>query len=136
MKFLVAMDESSFARAALDKALELAAPCKAEVVVLSVVPNLGVVEEMPDKLVQRLKRETEAVLEKAYDQAIKAGVMAETRLASGVSPADTILEAANSVGADVIFIGHRGSTNLERFLIGSVAHALVTYAPCSVMVVK
>lgn len=136
MKFLVAMDESSFAKVALNKALELAAECKAQVVVLTVIPNLGVVEEMPEKLVQRLEREAGDVLAWAKEQAAKAGVSVETRLESGTSPADTILDAAASIKADFIVIGHRGSTNLERFLIGSVAHALVTYAPCSVLVVK
>jgi len=136
MKLLVAMDASSFAKAALDKALELAAPCKAQVVVLSVVPNLGIVEEMPQKLVDRLKREAESVLAEAKDRAAKAGVTVETLLQSGTSPADTILDAAAKAKADLIVIGHRGSSNLERFLIGSVAHALVTYAPCSVLVVK
>ena len=136
MKILVAMDDSSFAKAALNKALELAAPCKANITVVSVVPNLGVVEEMPQKLVDKLERETEAALAEAYDKAIKAGVSAETKLLHGASPADAILEAAKLAKADMIVIGSRGKTKVDRFLVGSVANALVTYAPCSVLVVK
>lgn len=136
MKLMVALDNSGFAQAALAKALELAAPCKADLVMLSVVPNVGVVEEMPQKLVDKLVKDAEAVLAAAYDKAAKAGVAAETKLVRGASPADAILEAAEAIGCDMIVVGHRGATNLERFLIGSVARTLVAHATCSVLVVK
>jgi nucleotide-binding universal stress UspA family protein len=33
-------------------------------------------------------------------------------------------------------LGHKSKSGLERLLIGSVAGKVVTYAPCSVLVVR
>ncbi|WP_285906044.1 universal stress protein [Pseudodesulfovibrio pelocollis] len=136
MIILVAMDDSGFARAALEQALKMAAPVKAEVVALSVVPNVGVVEGMQDTMVARLEREAASLMDEASTTGSKQGVTVRTRVASGVSPANTIIDVAKEIKADLIVVGHRGKSNLEKFLIGSVTNALVTYAPCSVLVVK
>jgi nucleotide-binding universal stress UspA family protein len=37
---------------------------------------------------------------------------------------------------DLIVIGTRGSSGLKKMLLGSAASGIVTYATCSVMVVK
>jgi nucleotide-binding universal stress UspA family protein len=136
MVILVAMDGSDFARTALTKALELAAPGKAEVVALNVTPYVGVVEEMPQKLVDRLEREAAALMQEVKAAGAEYGVPLMTRVESGVSPAEKILDVAKEIKADLIVVGHRGKTNLEKFIIGSVASSLVTHSPCSVLVVK
>ncbi|MFH1914621.1 MAG: universal stress protein [Pseudomonadota bacterium] len=136
MIILVAMDDSGFARAALEQALKIAAPVKAEVVALSVVPHTGLVEGMQDTMIARLEREAASLMDEAGTAGNKQGVKIKTRVESGISPANTILDVAKDIKADLIVVGHRGKSNLERFLIGSVTNALVTYAPCSVLVVK
>ena len=45
-----------------------------------------------------------------------------------------IVEFAEELQADMIMIGHRGLTNLQRFFLGSVAAKVVAHAPCSVYV--
>lgn len=35
---------------------------------------------------------------------------------------------------ELILIGHRGLSNLERFFIGSVAAKVVRHAPCTILV--
>jgi nucleotide-binding universal stress UspA family protein len=47
-----------------------------------------------------------------------------------------IVEYAESQGIDLIVIGTRGSSGLKKMLLGSEASGIVTYATCSVMVVK
>ncbi|MUM77598.1 universal stress protein [Pseudodesulfovibrio sp. F-1] len=136
MIIMVAMDDSGFARAALDQALKMAAAVKAEVVAVSVVPHLGLVEGMQDSMIARLESEAASLMEEAASAGSKQGVTVKTRVASGVSPADSIIDVAREIKADLIVVGHRGKSNLEKFLIGSVTNALVTYAPCSVLVVK
>ena len=37
---------------------------------------------------------------------------------------------------DIIVVGTRGKTGLKKLLLGSVALGVVTYAPCTVMVIK
>ncbi|MEJ2673220.1 MAG: universal stress protein [Deltaproteobacteria bacterium] len=57
-------------------------------------------------------------------------------LASGPSPADEIVEVAKKEAADLIVIGSRGLAGQTMSFLGSTATKVVTYAPCSVLVVK
>lgn len=51
-------------------------------------------------------------------------------------PAEEIIRLANIHHADLIVIGSRGLTGLNRILQGSVSSQVVENAPCSVLVVK
>jgi nucleotide-binding universal stress UspA family protein len=51
-------------------------------------------------------------------------------------PADEIIRLANIYKADLIIIGSRGLTGVERIIQGSVSIQVVEEAPCSVLVVK
>jgi nucleotide-binding universal stress UspA family protein len=49
-------------------------------------------------------------------------------------PCESILDFAEEVGAEMIMIGHRGISDLRRFVMGSVAAKVVAHANCSVYV--
>lgn len=51
-------------------------------------------------------------------------------------PADAILRAADEVGCDLIVMGTHGRTGLDRFLLGSVAEAVLRRAHCPVVTVR
>jgi len=51
-------------------------------------------------------------------------------------PAETIIQFAESVEADLIVAGTHGRTGLGRRLLGSVAERLVRHAECPVMTVR
>lgn len=51
-------------------------------------------------------------------------------------PADAILRAAHEVGSDLIVMGTHGRTGLDRFLLGSVAEAVLRRAHCPVVTVR
>lgn len=137
MKILVAMDDSTFAQKALQTALETARNAGAsEMFILSVVPQLGAYDEMIPRLMERLKRDAQKVVEKAAEEAARSDIRAHTVIEEGVSPADNIVGFAAEHAVDLIVVGHRGKANLEKFLLGSVAMHTVSHAPCSVLVVK
>jgi len=46
------------------------------------------------------------------------------------------VDQARETGADFIFAGPHGVTGITRFLLGSVARAIVRFAPCSVELVR
>ena len=48
------------------------------------------------------------------------------------NPAHEIIRAATDWEADLIVMGTRGRTGLERLLLGSVARKVLQHAPCSV----
>ena len=52
------------------------------------------------------------------------------------SPKHVILEEAKTFGADLIVVGSHGYGAINRFLLGSVSHAIVLHAKCSVEIVR
>jgi nucleotide-binding universal stress UspA family protein len=63
-----------------------------------------------------------------------AGMQAEALVQDG-SPAHRLIEAAADWDADLIVVGSRGQSGLERLLVGSVARAVLYHASCSVLIV-
>jgi nucleotide-binding universal stress UspA family protein len=51
-------------------------------------------------------------------------------------PAEEIIRLASIYGAELIVLGSRGLTGVNRILKGSVSSEVVSEAPCTVMVVK
>ena len=51
-------------------------------------------------------------------------------------PAEQIVLLANEEAVDAIVMGHRGESFLQRWLLGSVAKRVLSYANCTVVVVR
>ena len=64
-----------------------------------------------------------------------AGRTATGELREG-DPADQLRRAATDPAGDLIVVGSRGYVGVTRLVMGSVAHAVLTHAHCSVLVVK
>lgn len=78
----------------------------------------------------------EALLEEAEREARAKGVReVATRVAFG-DPADTILDVAGEVGADLIVMGSRGLSDVRALFVGSVSHKVLNRAECTVVTVK
>ena len=137
MKILVAMDDSDFARKALAQAIRMAKIESSELIIMTVIPHMGVIDELPPGFVEKLKRTGEKVLKEASKQAEQEGIKTTEILEEGVAPADNIITCAEEYQANLIVMGHRGiNAKMERFFLGSVAFRVVSHAPCSVLVVK
>lgn len=129
---LIAYDGSDSAKHAFDEAVDLAKRYAAQLTVLAVSrpPEFG------------SEVETEAVMENSLQhyrdllEPLKAcAPEAHFEVAVG-HPAVKITTYAEANGVDLIVLGHRGKTLFERWLIGSVAKKVMSYAPCSVLVVR
>lgn len=51
-------------------------------------------------------------------------------------PADQLCRAASDPAGDLLVVGSRGHVGITRLVMGSVAHAVLTHARCSVLVVR
>jgi nucleotide-binding universal stress UspA family protein len=51
-------------------------------------------------------------------------------------PAEELLDVARSVGADLILVGSKGLTGVERLVLGSVSERVVREAKCTVEVAR
>ena len=61
------------------------------------------------------------------------GLMVSSVLTEG-DPTHVLLDEAAQWGAESIFVGARGLSRVERFLLGSVSAAVAARAPCAVEV--
>jgi nucleotide-binding universal stress UspA family protein len=69
------------------------------------------------------------------DQARQAGFEATARCRKQeTTSANAILAEADAIGADAIVMGSRGLTGLKSLLLGSVSHAVIQHAACTVVV--
>jgi hypothetical protein len=71
----------------------------------------------------------------AVEELISSGLTATPVITAG-DPKRVLLDEADAWGADCLFIGARGHNRLARFMLGSVATAVVARAHCSVEVVR
>lgn len=60
---------------------------------------------------------------------------APVHVALGLAPADLLRQVADEEDAELLVVGSRGRGSMKAAFLGSTAHALVTHAPCPVVVV-
>jgi nucleotide-binding universal stress UspA family protein len=136
MKILVPVDGSAYSLKAVETACDLAkAQAPASIVLTAVAVQIPELEEGV-YIAEKMKVQAEIALAKAKEVAQGKGVTAEVFLATGASPADEIVRVAKDQQVDLIVIGSRGLAGKTRSFLGSTASQVVTYSPCSVLVVK
>jgi nucleotide-binding universal stress UspA family protein len=128
-RILVPIDWAELSNRAFQLATSLARDHNAELVVLNVVPLAAEMYGPPrecylDHLLVELRRM------KPSDPATRV----QYRLAQG-DPATEILRVARESQCDLIVMGTHGRTGLTRFLMGSVAEAVLRLARCLVLTV-
>jgi nucleotide-binding universal stress UspA family protein len=137
MKILVPVDGSPYSLKAVESACDLAkAQPPAEVVLLAVTPDLLDLEDEGHYVADKLRRQAEGALTLAKTKAQEKGISATSLLATGVSVAEEICQVAKDQKANLVVIGSRGLGAKTRFFLGGTASKVVTYCPCSVLVVK
>ncbi|WP_394741868.1 universal stress protein [Natronococcus roseus] len=127
-EILVATDGSDIAATAADRGLEIAERLEATVHVVSVVDRADVDDE---SVHERHRTYVERVERDCHDR----GLTVETSVRSG-RPRRELLECADECDVELIVMGTHGRTGLERWLMGSVAIAVVREARCPVLTVN
>lgn len=143
MKILLAVDDSSYSSAAAGVVGARPWPQGTTVRVLSVVEAVPLpatelwydTDNLVERAQQELQTRAKALVERVTQALQGSGLLAEPVLREG-DPRSVIVDEAEKWGADLIVLGSHGYTGLQRFLLGSVAHSVVSHAPCSVEVVR
>jgi nucleotide-binding universal stress UspA family protein len=78
---------------------------------------------------------TGQALEQARQALSGTRAQVSTELQQGRA-AEVILRRAEELGADLVAVGSRGLNAVARFLLGSVAERVASYAPCPVLVAR
>jgi nucleotide-binding universal stress UspA family protein len=82
-------------------------------------------------------KDAKSWLDNFNQQAKENNIQLRTELINSTRPVDyVILEYAEEKQIDLIVMGTRGRTGFKKLLLGSTPSSVVTYAHCTVMVVK
>lgn len=147
LRVLVAVDGSKHSEAAVEFMRALRPGAETEFIVLTVIEPVRTVYAAGDPLlgpeVYRLMEEYLAAQEaeaKEYASRVAAqlgewGSPAETVVLTG-QPAEEVVQVAQERRADLVLMGARGLNPILYWILGSVSHHVVRYAPCSVLIVK
>lgn len=146
VRLLVGVDGTPDSESAIDQIAARNWPPGSSVVVFSAVSPIGLyvdpalaydLVQWPEDLEGSAKHweRMEQVTNDAAAKLREAGLLVTTIVREG-APAAMLLEEAETLGADCIFLGARGHRFMERFLLGSVSSAVATRAGCSVEVIR
>src|SRR6266699_6027219 len=144
MKILLPVDASPYSEVAVQAVTERPWPSGTTVRVLSAVESVGVPAMGPlmfdaagslEQLQQQRTKEANQLTEKVANSLAASGLATETVVHDG-DPRSVIVDEAEDWKADLIVVGSHGYTGIKKWLLGSVAHSVVSHAPCSVEVVR
>lgn len=150
MKLLVAVDGSEASNKALQKAIDLAVPAHALVVLMTVIEPISDYfpkvmmptgdwvgwQSAPNVELEKALMETgQALLQKGETICQQAGVEYQTRLEIG-NPREIICAIAKDEAPDFLVMGSRGLGTVERLMLGSVSDYVVHHATRPVIVVR
>ena len=146
-RILVAVDGSDTSMKAADYAITLAKNNdnnEAEIFVINVIDIPPMFKMLPSDTRKQLIRigrqqatqifDTIEQIAKRHD--VKTNKINTEMVETSMSAADEIIRYAKEKGVDLIVVGTKGRSGMSKALLGSVASKVVTYSPCSVLVVR
>ena len=136
-RILLPVDGSESSSRAVKKAFALAKEIKTDVTAIYVTefPYLAAVDgtvTYPD-LLDIIKNRGAETLDSVKKQGEKLGIHVKTKLVEGI-PDDQIIKEAKK--DDLIIMGCKGRTALNRILIGSVCEKVIHHSKSTVMVIR
>ena len=84
---------------------------------------------------KKVKDAATNLVDRIVQQLTKAGFMAQPILKIG-DPAEEIMKVASQRHAELIVMGAKGLSAVDRILLGSVSTRIVQYAHCPVLVIR
>lgn len=127
---------------AVERAAALAALHRAKLIIVHAVAEAAPLAHLNNDVLQQLTEVSAAI------QAQVAAMFSErltalrargldVELISPIGPpGEQVAQIAKDQRADLIVVGTHGSTGISRFLLGSVATAILRHAPCDVLVCR
>jgi len=143
-RLLLPFEDAPASRRALQEAVALARRCGAALEILALFEparHLSGFEPAGyaiDEVLPRARARLSDALSAAACVAAAAGVAADVRMLEGEAidlPA-IVARRARETGADLVVMGTRGRSGTDRFLLGSVAEAILRRSPVPVLLVR
>ena len=144
-RILVATDGSKLSKKATTSAIELAALCGAELIVVKVVPRYpqsyfegGIA--LPSADVQKVEKQwtdgAQAEVDAVKKAALARGVEGKAIVVKSGVVSEALLAAAKKHKCDLIMMASHGRKGIKRLLLGSEAQHVLTHAAMPVLILK
>ena len=135
-RIILPIDGSDFAKYAAKKAFFIAKNIDVEVIIICVLDPFRYSKSHEFfHTYTRVKREhAEGYIDEINRMGKSMEVKCSTRLIDRGAPFEEIIKSANK--DDLIILGSKGHSNIERILVGSVSEKVLRHAKCSVMIVR
>jgi nucleotide-binding universal stress UspA family protein len=135
-RILVAYDGSDPASKAFAFAVDLAKKYQASLTVLAVSRPPDFAEDVETRaILENSQAHYRRLLASLHQKIAPEKIDVKLEVSVG-HPAEQIINYAERHKIDVIVVGHRGKTFLERWRLGSVSQRVLQYAHCPVIVVR
>ncbi len=145
MRILVAYDGSAAAEAAVDEVAQRPWPAGTAVRLVTAVERpvldpatraYGTCAVLTERVAAAVREEAYRSIQRALEKlGARRDLDASYELRDG-APKEALLEAIREWSPDLVLAGSHGKSSIERPFLGSVSHALVAHAPCSVEIVR
>ena len=134
-RVLVPLDGSALAEAVVPQVVELAALCKAEILLLRVALARVLPSADPVEAQVRAVEEAQAYLVRIETTLSAQGVAVKSAVRYGHA-VEEILDHARVAGADLIAMSTHGRSGFRRWVLGSVAEIVVRRSPLPVLLLR
>ncbi len=135
-KILLATDGSEHSAKALAEALGLAKACNTVLHAVTVVEQNPEYAALAPKAVEKADEEARVILDAVTKRDAAEEVECTATPLHGQDVAGIIVDHAEKIGADMIVMGRHGrKKGLKKLLLGSATSAVISHAPCKVLVV-
>jgi nucleotide-binding universal stress UspA family protein len=140
LRVLLAYDGSPMAKMAVETLASLALDDRTHILVTTVMAlmtyyRMDILQTMSSSW-QAEKQAAQDCLEHIAQRLRPMTPNVTVQLRNSDDTSQEILEAAHAFDANLIMVGHKGKSGIERLLLGSVASRVVHHAPCSVWVIR
>jgi nucleotide-binding universal stress UspA family protein len=138
-KILIPLDGSELAKKALDHAEKLAKTFDAEIILFQVVPFMSIYGS-PDLVMslivdEKQKEAAERSLINLAEEMKTRGHKVTAMVRKGQQVAVEIIDFAKESGVDLIVMCTHGRSGITRWVLGSVAHKVLTRAETPILLI-
>lgn len=135
-RIILPIDGSDFAKISAKKAFFIAKKINVEVIIICVLDpfRYSKSHDFFHSFTKIRREQAEEYLDDIAQIGQSINVKCTTRLIDGGAPFEEIIKSASQ--NDLIILGCKGHSNIERILIGSVSEKVLRHAKCSVMIVR
>ena len=135
-RILLATDGSEQSDKAMAEALGLAKTCGTSLQAVTVIEMNSEYSALAPKAVEKAEEDAKQILAATKSRAAEEGIECELVALHGEHVAEVLVDQAEKIGADMIVMGRHGRRKgLKKLLMGSTVSALISHAPCKVLVV-